>query len=687
MERAEQFEDALSRALQLAYFIHRNKTTAREVVLAAMNKLEVAAQAQDKRLYYQPSGRSAAKATRTKVSLCENQLLQRLIYIESEPYEKVREQNGSVSEGDMITHFIKHLVKITLKRNSFYVNLGISRLLHSYTTGETIAIYDFCVQDPDRTRDDYYYRSRKGRLMREIKDRFGELVSVNKANRGEERFEAQADSSRHSDFVSRCLSIFTPWASVCVIPARFNPSTDVVKQLSFDSKDPDDEHRIEVNRIHSIVHPECFSRLVRSIKLEAPEARLSVPIFALATSNDGEGSDRHDPPTFGDDDLNAIKTRLDERAARRKRVAGGWLRIAIDGVEQARIDLRETTHAQFTVAEDAELIEVLGADRHGDVLLASCLVNHEAKRQTNRSITLESGQELTFNLSPSTDRYGEVEEIDVALTYRETKALRAAALRANQLLYGAARRLRVDNWIPVAKPALAFTLLALLAAGIWFFVLPEKRQAPQRAEDRQVPQAPPEPTPQPKPDQPQQALDQPKPNDNQDSQKRLPQRKESPRQRIAKAPAPDNRDINPDSRHQPAPPEASIGDETRNTTPRLTGVALPEVKSVAIELKGDAALCQQLGERLTAQLSASQRVSFTADSERADAMLKISATSDKADQSRGVYIVRLANATGFVLWPLNHGGSGLKYAGSTEEIAQKIVHDLLAEMQKAAAKK
>jgi len=202
MESNSLMEESLARAFQLAYFIHGDRETALNIAAEALAKLEVAAAAQDKRLYYTPTGRAArAERFRTKVSVGELHLLQRLVYVESEPYERLAEQspNGeSPDEEDMLIHFIKHLVRITVRRNSFYVTLGLSRLLHNYSTAETMEMYNILVQDPGRVRDDYYYRSRKGRLMKELKERFGDLLRVARGARGEERFQSDGATGRHA---------------------------------------------------------------------------------------------------------------------------------------------------------------------------------------------------------------------------------------------------------------------------------------------------------------------------------------------------------------------------------------------------------------------------------------------------------------------------------------------------------
>src|SRR5204862_4543803 len=120
-----------NRAFQLAYFLHRERKTAAEIASRALNKLQLAATAQGKRLYYRLTGRADSRKARSKVSMGEPHLLQRLVYVESEEYERRKEaaaHNPDRVDGisparhtDLVVYFIKHLVRITTKRNSFYV--------------------------------------------------------------------------------------------------------------------------------------------------------------------------------------------------------------------------------------------------------------------------------------------------------------------------------------------------------------------------------------------------------------------------------------------------------------------------------------------------------------------------------------------------------------------------------------
>ena len=223
----ESIDGLASKAFDLACFIQRDRRAAVSIVAGALAKLEVVATAQGKRLYYRPSGRrwslrSQSDGLRNKISFNQPHLLQRLIYLESEPYEIAQEQQrgpGGIGEEDLVIHFVKHLVRKTTKRNSFYVTLGLGRLLHSYTTAETMDIYNAVIQDPERVKDDFYYRSRKGVLMQELKQRFGDLINVRHGPRGEERFETDDNPGRFAELVRDCLSFFTPWNTRCLVPA------------------------------------------------------------------------------------------------------------------------------------------------------------------------------------------------------------------------------------------------------------------------------------------------------------------------------------------------------------------------------------------------------------------------------------------------------------------------------------
>src|SRR4029079_11004540 len=100
-------EQVLNKAYRLAYFLHQDKSVAIRIVAAATLKLNVAMAAQSKRLYYVPVGRVSrgesrrTDAIRNKVLFSDVHLLQRLVYVESEPYERQKERAAQVAPSDV----------------------------------------------------------------------------------------------------------------------------------------------------------------------------------------------------------------------------------------------------------------------------------------------------------------------------------------------------------------------------------------------------------------------------------------------------------------------------------------------------------------------------------------------------------------------------------------------------------
>ena len=122
MASAQISDRTLDQAYNLALYIVPDETVAEQIVREALTKLEVTAGAQHKRSYYRPRSGVA----RTKVAFSPLHLLQRLIYIESEKFERAREAREATNR-DFIVSFLKHLVRCAIKRNSFYAAIAISR--------------------------------------------------------------------------------------------------------------------------------------------------------------------------------------------------------------------------------------------------------------------------------------------------------------------------------------------------------------------------------------------------------------------------------------------------------------------------------------------------------------------------------------------------------------------------------
>jgi hypothetical protein len=420
------------KAFELAYFIHPHTHVATLIAESALHKLEHSFGRQGRRVVYVPSGRrhgqtTASRALRTKVTLGKEHLLQVLVYAESDQWELSSEQGGGpyrVTQEDMVIRFIKHLVRITVKRNSFYVTLGLGRLLYEYDTSQVRQMYDVLMQDHARFRDNSYLRRQKNLLMREMQARFAQTIRPVRTAQREDRFQSQPTTEPLLRLVRECLVRFTPWDSACVVPEGYDP-VGKIPALSFTGSDPDDESPVEINRIHTITDPDCFLRLVTGLGFPAPEKQLSVPQFFFSEDNEPPG-DRFNPPALPEENEAQLERSLADRARRRKAFRVGLLSVYVDGVESASFDpLHEAV--RFNVLSSTNVIEVRAEDPEGELTLATLVVPvHDIPSEASLidTVTLEGGQKLTVTLK-SVLTPEATEELEVEIAYEETHVLRA----------------------------------------------------------------------------------------------------------------------------------------------------------------------------------------------------------------------------------------------------------------------
>ena len=655
----------LRRAYELAYFIHGDKKVAMQIAASAMSKLDVAAVAQFKRSYYTPTGRETSRAARSKVSLNDLQLLQRLVYVESESYERKNEEEKKVNSENLLVFFIKHLIRISLKRNSFYVTLALSRILHTYGTNETMEIYNTVIQDPERVHDDYYYRSRKGKLMKEMKSRFGDLLTVSKGARGEERFQSLENVDGKNIMVKDCLEKFTPWATRCVVPERFDPCSDEIKHLSFDGQDPDQEHRVEINRIHAALHPVCYCNIIKALGFEKPDERLEIPKFAMNDETDfSPPNDRYEPPTLSDNELQAIKELLAAQSATRHAASHGLLRVIVDGDERARLHPHEADSVEFDLDEDAELIEVRVVEKSGDVLLATHLLSFDDEKENQASIVLEGGQEISFNFNPTKNEYGEIIGARFGVAYQETSLLRKIMLAWRRFLFAFSLRFEANA---VWKPALAFGLVLIaFAVGLWLYTQGQKPVG-EVAKKISIPTPKIEniPTPEPQPSREVTA------NNNQQPKPTIPQKKQTP----------------PASQKKTEPNYEQVAivrtplrgdtriDEQRNET--LPDLKMNQIRKVYVQVDGDKVLGKQTRDEMTKALSASGRFTVVSNQEQAEGRLKVSVRRNATKSDRAEIEVRMVNPRGRYVWANRKNVIGWKYVGEVSQLPSRIVKDLV----------
>ncbi|HRH43405.1 MAG TPA: hypothetical protein PKY82_17375 [Pyrinomonadaceae bacterium] len=672
MNELTRTEKWLEKAFELAYFIHGDVETAKHIAFNAMNKLEVASNAQYKRFYYSPEARNS----RSKVSMNDLQLLQRLVYVESESFEKEKEFTETVTEKDLLIYFIKHLIRITLKRNSFYVTLGMSRILHNYATTQAMEIYNVVVQDPEKVHDDYYYRSRKGILMKELKNRFGEKLEITNANRGEQRFQACGYSEVEAELVNKCLKSFTPWNTACELPEKFNPHFETIKSLCFTGNNADDEHRIELNRMHVLLNPETFQKVVNSLSFPLPQEKLELPKFNMKRNkqNSDQNDDRQDPPSLEDADLKELKAMLEQESARRKSASSGFLRVVVDGEEKVVFDSAQQKFERFEIdREFSELVEVYSVENGRDVLLATYLMGGDDDFAPN-SVLLEKGQKISFSFD---------KEI-CSVSYEETNWQRKLKNYWHKSVLG--------NFNPtkILRPVMvAFGLLLACLAGISLFQNPtsETFQVAQNGENPnfEVPQFR-----QIKTENPNVSVTNhnqaPKLTTNRINKieiatKPLPS-KLNKQKTIEIKNAPDSTEIAENIEVKKFPIVERREDTENEATRSVTEVGKPlkNVKFIFVEVTGDDKYGRQLGEQLMDKINANKRFLAVNNRDKADGLLKVSVRreSDNGKDENTIVsaVVRLVNSDGFVIFPNKKKVSAWRYVGNATKIPTQVVKDL-----------
>ncbi|MDT7543176.1 MAG: hypothetical protein QOE33_3080 [Acidobacteriota bacterium] len=729
MSSFKSIDEIAGKAFALAYFIHGNRVKAISIVREALGKLEVAAAAQVKRLYYTPARRSLLQRTkpashRTKVSLSDLHLLQRLIYVESEPHEKERERRpDTLREEELLIHFIKYLIRISIKRNSFYVALGVSRLLHNYSTNETMEIYNVVVQDPERVKDDYYYRSRKGRLIQEIKDRFGDLINVSRGSRGEERFQTHDAPDRFIELVTECLNQFSPWQTPCLIPARYDPTTDEISTLS--SAHHGEEDTIEINRIHAVVHPDCYEQITGSLKLGPPALRLSIPHFILPNGKNDMQSPNHrsrrPPPSLDSDEMDALKRSLCEQSARRKTTHASLLSVVVDKVERARLDLQRADSIGFVIDDADELIEVRALDGGEGTLLAAHLLGGDEtggfSSHAKSEIVLEGGQRLTFELSCERNGPDEDARAFMAISYRETAWLRATALSWRRMMLRMTEADSINSWREgsFVKPALAAMLIVICAVAVARYALRDTRtDAPAELAANVVVST----------------------QNGEESSKALVgsqastqdavnvQTAKKPSRNVTRQVASSTQTSELSVRpHQLKPVLSEAGssrgssdaqsfasaemsprnsDATRSVDSNVGATALSKVRKVFVDVSGDRDLSEQTALMLASSLRESQRLISTQSRDEADAAFKIKVSArvavaqspaDKGSPSANAgarlitVSVRLVNEDGEIIWPTTGKAAESHYNGTIKDVADRITKDLLSDVLKSDAQR
>ena len=388
----------LHTGFELAYLLVPDRSGALAILSRALEKLRVQSRRELKRLYWRDkhTQRPIRRIARGDVDM-----LQWLIMFEAEKEERAQERVGAVSPIGMAIRYIKHLVQITSALSSFYVNIGLTRVLHNYSTSEAQRVYERLTSrylGPDE------YRRAKSTLMDKITERFGDLVKIARVDHGELRFESSDQQQQLTEIAAECLKAFTPWSTrgCCAQFITTNGGGIKIRPPYQDAKA--DQNEIELRCCHILIEPTCYSQLMEDLALDQPEVKLALPRFFMPEKRENNGDTNPQPPLppeLSQEDIEQIQRRLAMTDARRRNINPRMVKILVDGVEQAHVDLRQQSRFQVALEAGASLIEVRGEDERGELLLATHVISYsdDAFDSSAASATLSSGN-LKFEVTP-----------------------------------------------------------------------------------------------------------------------------------------------------------------------------------------------------------------------------------------------------------------------------------------------
>ena len=276
--------ELLQKGFELAYLIIPDRSSALDILIRALDKVRVRSHRELKRLYWRD--KHSQRPVR-RIARPDADMLQWLIMFECEQDEKTQEMAGTISLSSMVIRYIKHLIQITTSLSSFYVNVGITRLLHEYSTVEAQGVYEMLTSrylGPDE------YRRAKSVLMDKIRERFASFLCVGRVDHGELRFEASSDQQRWADLASNCLQAFTPWSTQdsCAYFARVNGDN---KRLTFGyPSGGSDQNENELRCCHILIEPICYERLMEDLAFDAPATKLALPRFVMPEKQNDNSS-------------------------------------------------------------------------------------------------------------------------------------------------------------------------------------------------------------------------------------------------------------------------------------------------------------------------------------------------------------------------------------------------------------
>ena len=233
--------------------------TARQVAFRAAASVPSTTKSRDanikKALVYDGDHRACNRAY-----LDANQTFDHRVMTELSDAEKEQESNGyRLSEADFIKRLVKHLILLSLSRNSFWAAVAVFQVLCNYPTTALNFVYPFVAPNRSVDKDKCQCSRNRGKLLKLIGERFGvdhENLFI------EHGTQVYFPSDWQVRTIQECLAVFRPLGRVTV-PEDYRGSL----LIPYDDNDTRGDERIEVDRMAILFSPADLNRILASTGL------------------------------------------------------------------------------------------------------------------------------------------------------------------------------------------------------------------------------------------------------------------------------------------------------------------------------------------------------------------------------------------------------------------------------------
>ena len=254
-------EDELTQiAAPLASYLMPDRDSAKLLVKKSLEGYETYIELINRRKYHDTNRRN-------RLIPNARQVLQLVVYEKSAEIEKKLFSHSAfpLSLENFYILYIKNLIWQGTFRNAVWTGTAICRILFAYEMSEQLEIFRIAV--PSDYPDEAHLRLIKGKLAKQIKAHFGELVSLMYGPRNTIRIKSNPFSPDYWEQVHRCLHMLRPLdTQPCPLQAiaNFDNEIDALKEAGF-------------NQCHVMICPECLSKIITCLGYDELKNKLVLP--------------------------------------------------------------------------------------------------------------------------------------------------------------------------------------------------------------------------------------------------------------------------------------------------------------------------------------------------------------------------------------------------------------------------